>query len=797
MMNTRHLERVRRRLRDPALAPDDRRAAAVALARDASPAAVRALIDAVLAGDDPQAREHALFALRRAADWRCVGAVCAAWATTRDEHLAALVAERAWVAAAPPTLRVLSALHAGRTELLAEGRASVVLPLVQACEDRDGTLASRARATLVRLARPEAREALCRLAIERDLPAAREAAVVGGYAPRQPRERALFLFLTAQWEAYHHADPDGALLGAAYAGAPAPLRARIATQARRARFTAWARTALAARRTLRPAEMTDGEWEAAGARLAGDGRHEDLWALAQLAPPLHAVRLLRTLAAARWTPEDQAQRARYAELARLAAVCETPPCGPRLRASIDAHRRTVTGLAFDPAGRTLASGGVDGAVRLWSVPGGDLHAELLRHSWTIAGIGFSRDGALLVSASPVGALQVWRVAEAGQDAPPVVTLDGRYPALFVPAHRLAYDRGSTSWVSTTDDRPPTTPPSSVVGRRWSHPGHRGRKADTRPAQALLVSASADGGVQLWQLPEGEPAAELRGHPGRVGRLAVSADGRLLASTGLGGVALVHGRRARVADRTVRLWRLPEGSPAGVLETGATPAEQLAFSPDGRLLAAAGATLCLWSALDGMLLAEVAARAPFAFSPDGRLLAAAGYDGQVGLWRVGGGLSPAPLDPGEGSRERGVTCLAISPDGRTLAVGGADGRVRLWLLPGGRSLGALEGFGREVTSLAFGPCGRLLAAGSAEGEIRLWTTGATALLHVAAGSLSAADAALARHALSDPETPREHRPWLELALALVQRPQVRRRRGGAPLPIMMGEWEIAIEQGRVG
>src|SRR5205085_1133608 len=140
-----------------------------------------------------------------------------------------------------------------------------------------------------------------------------------------------------------------------------------------------------------------------------------------------------------------------------------------------------------------------------------------------------------------------------------------------------------------------------------------------------------GRVRLWDVATGRFVRDLTGHGARVNGLAVSPDGRLLATAG--------------ADKAVRLWALPSGEAVGAWTAHANEAEAVAFSPDGRLLASAGrdGAVRVWDLERGAERHALAERGDdgrgaefrnllhrdgksIAFSPDGRRLAA-------GTWRA--------------------------------------------------------------------------------------------------------------------------------------------------------------------
>nr|WP_030490998.1 pentapeptide repeat-containing protein [Micromonospora chokoriensis] len=105
----------------------------------------------------------------------------------------------------------------------------------------------------------------------------------------------------------------------------------------------------------------------------------------------------------------------------------------------------------------------------------------------------------------------------------------------------------------------------------------------------------------------------------------------------------------------------------------------------------------------------------AFSPEGSMIAAAGGDGVVRVWDTSTGRLVRGL-PGKGGT---VWSVRWSPDGRHLASAGGDGVVRIWDAGSGKLAGTLDHHERRVLSVAWSPDGRYLATGDGDGVLRVW------------------------------------------------------------------------------
>jgi WD40 repeat protein len=138
---------------------------------------------------------------------------------------------------------------------------------------------------------------------------------------------------------------------------------------------------------------------------------------------------------------------------------------------------------------------------------------------------------------------------------------------------------------------------------------------------------------------------------------------------------------------------------------------VAVSPDGKRIASAGDSIRLWDP-SGKPIREIPVQggvSVVAFSPDGERLAAACRDRAVRIFDVESGKQVDQLK----GHQHMLCGLAISPDGKKLASGDVQSTIKIWDLATSKQLNEIENLsGTECLSLAFSPDSALLACGGA-------------------------------------------------------------------------------------
>jgi WD40 repeat protein len=79
----------------------------------------------------------------------------------------------------------------------------------------------------------------------------------------------------------------------------------------------------------------------------------------------------------------------------------------QLLVTLQGHTGAVWGVALSADGQTIASGSLDGTLRLWEAGSGQQLATLQGHAGVVFGVALSADGQLVVSGGDDGTLKLW------------------------------------------------------------------------------------------------------------------------------------------------------------------------------------------------------------------------------------------------------------------------------------------------------------------------------------------------------------------------------------------------------
>ncbi len=411
------------------------------------------------------------------------------------------------------------------------------------------------------------------------------------------------------------------------------------------------------------------------------------------------------------------------------------------------HERAVAAVAFSPDGQTLASGGRDGRILLWSAAGGTLsrslpppglpdqavdlpaflecvtrspeaaklirqnlrQTDILRTGWRPSEIGevsalaWSPDGKFLVSASVQSLVRVWRVSDLRLEwilpwkdvAQVAFSPDGRRLVLTrrrrgtYDAELIVVDAESREQLVATGQ---VKPPFAI----------------TRDGSGIVVIA-ANGRAEVHEMDTGRVTASWPVDSNPI-QMVLSPNGRSLATLDDGG-------------EEVGLWALHGG--ARLMRHRATNERLRAmeFAGDGMLMLT-GTSQKVWGLnlasreVDRRLWGHENEIICLAVSPDGQRIASAGTDLTVRLWNISDGGNGA-----ERLAETGAV-VAISQDGGQLLAQAGD-RTRCWNVAEARNWevpGDLPRHGLDFTRDARG-FHTVRRAGD-QTLVETWTPGAT-------------------------------------------------------------------------
>jgi WD40 repeat protein len=314
------------------------------------------------------------------------------------------------------------------------------------------------------------------------------------------------------------------------------------------------------------------------------------------------------------------------------------PQQPLIR-TLTGHGADADSVSFTPDGKTIAAGGWDASIQIWTTTDGKLQLPGISgfqgHSAP-----FSPDGKTIAGGSQTG------------------------------NNVLVWDAASKGVVQT-------------------YSGHTDKVQSVAfsPDGKSLVSGGNDHMVFVWDLTGAQPGRQLAGHTDQVYAVAFSNGGKWIASASF--------------DQTVIVWSVASGQRVDTL-IGTNKMNAAVFSPDDRYLATAGwdGDVRLWDTSNWLLAnatAKSSASSPpprppatvkmvlpgdgqivttVAFSPDNKLIASGGYDNAVKVWDAATGALVRTFT----GHTAAVWAVGFSPDGKELASASSDKTVKIWKTP---------------------------------------------------------------------------------------------------------------------
>ena len=276
----------------------------------------------------------------------------------------------------------------------------------------------------------------------------------------------------------------------------------------------------------------------------------------------------------------------------------------------------INSVNFSSQGNKVVSGSSDGTIRIWDTATGSCVSEYRGHSGPVECTRFAPNGTRVLSSSADRTIRLWDTSINGV-------------------------RGSKDYVVTVQI-----------------PSH----LDT------IVSGSTNGKVALWKTDDGSLVYEIDVHHGTIHSLALTHDGKLVASAS--------------ADRTICILNMDNGSNVATFEGHTDEVYTVQFSSNDALLVSASqdAEVKIWDISTKMLkrsLTHGAGVGVASFSPDDKLICSGTLDETIHIWNVETGDRVAILR----DYPSPILWVLFSPNGRWLASWFEDEAVKVWKVEG--------------------------------------------------------------------------------------------------------------------
>lgn len=241
-----------------------------------------------------------------------------------------------------------------------------------------------------------------------------------------------------------------------------------------------------------------------------------------------------------------------------------------------------------------------------------------------------------------------------------------------------------------------------------------------PDLTRIAASTEAGQFRLWNVatPD-ENVQQINAHEGRITQLLFSKDGKMLVSASI--------------DGTIKIWDPSTAKLIKALEGHKASVEKIMFNPDHKILASISLdkTIILWDLTTFTQKVELTGHqdwlTDFAFTSEGETLITSSLDKTIREWDLKTNNSKIVFE-----YHNPLHFLALHPNQKTLITAGDDGAIMMIDRQNGQKIN-LEGHYGSLTSLKISPDGRHLSTTSRDATARLWSLiGSPRLIKILSG-----------------------------------------------------------------
>jgi WD40 repeat protein len=376
------------------------------------------------------------------------------------------------------------------------------------------------------------------------------------------------------------------------------------------------------------------------------------------------------------------------------------------------HNRIVRCIVVSKNGKMVATGGQDSVVKIWDSFTLTLIASLTGHKGNINSVAFSDNGELVLTAADDGTVKLWH-AKTGQLVRTIKAhADKVLCAIFSPKGERIYSSGNERAIKVWDRN--TGDLVSESQSPFSPACVLALSCDGK----ILASGSLDGSIDLWNSFPLETRIPVTGHTGGIPAIVFGSDNKTIIT--------------RSSDRRIIVWDASTGAIRSVLSdlksrfanvpwTSPDAVNPIAVSRDGKLIACPGAnnnSIEIWDADKGILHYTLEGHEQFvsvlAFNPAGNILASGSADKTVRLWNLAKGSLMSTIRGSENT----ITCIEWDHKGERLVSVGYDSFIRMMDAKTGELLKSypLKIADTNIKSATFNPSDDIIALADGHGSI---------------------------------------------------------------------------------